>query len=83
METGIHIGTKIDKESLEPLVDAILRIMEAKADQQTIRHALTTLEYRLETKTSNVSLHDVVLNGDTYPTYYGYTPEEKEDTNDL
>lgn len=57
MENGIYIGTKISKESLEPLANAIIRIMEARADQETIRAALRVLSEK--SNVSHVSISDV------------------------
>lgn len=62
MNTGMNIGTVVSKESLEPLTDAIVRIMEARADQETIRAGLDAL-----TKTARVegvTIQHCVIKGD-------------------
>lgn len=62
MQTAMNIGTVVSKESLEPLTDAIVRIMEARADQETVRSgldALTTMA-RIE----NVTIQHCTINGD-------------------
>lgn len=43
MQTGMNIGTVVDKDSLGAITDAIVRIMETKADQDTIRAAFGAL----------------------------------------
>ena len=43
METGMHIGTVVDEKSLNPLTEAIVKIMQQNCDQETIRHAISTL----------------------------------------
>lgn len=44
MQTGMNIGTVVDKESLSALTDSLVRLMEAKADQKTIREAFRVVE---------------------------------------
>lgn len=70
MKTGMHIGTVVDKQSLEPLTDAIMRILDAKADQRTIRKALEVLSVSAEVK--NVSISGCTITGDK--TYYEAPP---------
>lgn len=64
MNTGMNIGTVVNKESLEPLTDAIIRIMEAKADQETIRAGLRALTdtARIE----GVTIQNCVIKGDRH-----------------
>lgn len=62
MQTGMNIGTVVSKESLEPLTDAIVRIMEAKADQETVRHAIDALTKMA--KVEDVTIQHCVINGD-------------------
>lgn len=62
MQTGINIGTHISKESLEPLTDAIIKIMGMSGDQETIRHALDTLSR--VAKVENITFKDMTMTGD-------------------
>lgn len=62
MQTGMNIGTVVSKESLEPLTDAIVRIMEARADQETIRAGLEALTNMA--KIEGVTIENCVVNGD-------------------
>lgn len=62
MNTGMHIGTVVNKESLDPLADAIVRIMEAKADQETIRAGLQALI--ATARVENVTIQNVTVRGD-------------------
>lgn len=62
MQTAMNIGTVIDKESLDPLTDAIVRIMEARADQRTIRAALNA--FGRMAKVEGVTIANCVINGD-------------------
>lgn len=36
----MNIGSTVDKESATTIVDSLIKILEAKADQESIRHAL-------------------------------------------
>lgn len=36
MQTAINVGTVVDEASLQAVTDALLRLMDAKADQATI-----------------------------------------------
>lgn len=62
MQTGMNIGTVVSKESLEPLADAIVRVMEAKADQKTIRAGLRALTETA--RIEGVTIQNVVIRGD-------------------
>lgn len=62
MHTGMNIGTVVSKESLEPLVDAIVRIMEARADQETVRAGLESLSAMA--RVEGVTIQNCVINGD-------------------
>lgn len=66
METGIHIGTKVSKKTLKPLTNAMLRIMEAKADQNTIRTALEILSKAADCKIENCSISNAHIIGDQH-----------------
>lgn len=57
MNTGIYVGHK--PETVLETRKAILEILNAKADQSTIRHALSTLEKSL--KIENVSISNVTI----------------------
>lgn len=39
MKSGIHVGNTT-KESIQEVVESILKILDAKADQKTLRYAL-------------------------------------------
>lgn len=62
MQTGMNIGTVVSEESLGPLTDAIVRIIETRADQETIRHALDVLSGMA--KVEDVTIQHCVVNGD-------------------
>lgn len=62
MHTAMNIGTVVSKESLEPLVDAIVRIMEARADQETVRAGLESLSAMA--RVEGVTIQNCVINGD-------------------
>ena len=62
MDTGFHIGAVVDKESIGAMTDAIIRIAEVKADQETIRRALDTLAHMA--KVENCAISNVVVNGE-------------------
>lgn len=64
METGIHIGTQISKESLEPLTDSLIRIMESRADQETIRTALQVFAQKAEVRSVSLSNMNITMNSD-------------------
>ena len=64
MDTGIHIGAIVDKNALEPLTESILKILDAKADQETIRFALSMIGKVADI--SNVSIKDVSIYGDNH-----------------
>lgn len=44
MDTGIHIGGKVDAEVVKVAADKVIEILSARADQKTIRMALRVLE---------------------------------------
>lgn len=54
MEAAIKIGNTIEKESLIPMADAIIKIMEARADQETIRAGLEALGRLTEIKSLTI-----------------------------
>ncbi len=43
MQNGLSISTNVDKASADAMADALVKLMETKADQKTIRHAITVL----------------------------------------
>lgn len=65
MDSLIHIGSKPTKETFDALADSIIRILEARADQKTIRHALNVLTQHA--RTSNVALQNVRVYGGDKP----------------
>lgn len=62
MQTAMNIGTVVDKDSLEPLTDAIVRILEATGDQKTKQKALETLARMA--RVEGVTIQNCVINGD-------------------
>lgn len=66
MQTGINIGTVVDKQSLDPMTDAIVRIMESRADQETIRRGLETLSQMA--KIDEVTIQHCTVMGDRHIT---------------
>lgn len=79
MQTGIHIGTIVGKESLGPLTESILRIMDAKADQKTIRAALELIGRAASAPVNGVSVSNCHLVGDTEHTHHHYPEPEASD----
>jgi len=56
MQTGIHIdGSSNIKDAAKPLADAIISIMAANAEQETIRHALTVFQQGVSINYATVS----------------------------
>lgn len=68
METGIRIGGT-DKHTLEPLTDAIIRIMGAPGDQKTVRVALDLLG-RVADASHSISVSDVSIVGEQHDHYH-------------
>ncbi|WP_157783551.1 hypothetical protein [Rhizorhabdus wittichii] len=62
MKTAMNIGTVVDKDSLGAVTEAIVKIMEAGADQRTIRAGLTALSRM--SKIDAVTISHCVINGD-------------------
>lgn len=62
MQTGLNIGTVVDKDSLSALTDALVRIMAANADQETIRTAIKALGEMA--KVEHCVIQNCVINGD-------------------
>jgi hypothetical protein len=62
MNTGFNIGTSVSADSLEPLADAIVRILETGADQKTKRHAVDALARMA--RVEGVTIQHCVVNGD-------------------
>lgn len=62
MQTGMNIGTVVDKDSLDAVTSAIVKIMDQRADQDTIRHALDTLGKMA--RVEGVTIQNCVVNGD-------------------
>lgn len=78
MQTGMHIGTIVDKQSLEPLTASIMQIIEARADQETIRSALDVLKHHGEVK--NVSITGCHIQGDTTHEHFGPVDPDYSET---
>nr|WP_157034323.1 hypothetical protein [Sphingomonas sp. Y57] len=62
MKTAMNIGTVVDKDSLDPLTDAIIRILQQPVDQETKRHAIDALARM--TRIEGVTISHCVINGD-------------------
>lgn len=62
MQTGMNIGTVVDKESLEAITDAVVTVMNQAADQETIRHAIDALNRMA--RIEGVTIQHCVINGD-------------------
>ena len=62
MQTGMNIGTVVDKDSLEAITSAITTIMEQRADQETIRHGIDALGRMA--RVEGVTIQNCVVNGD-------------------
>lgn len=62
MQTGLNVGTVIDKQSLEALTASIVKIIETRADQKTIRHALTMLSRSANVE--GLTIQNCTINGD-------------------
>lgn len=64
LETKIFVGTIRDKAEIKSVTDAIIRIMEARADQKTIREAL--IAFRNVAEVKNVTLNGATVHGDNH-----------------
>lgn len=62
MNTGMNIGTVVDKDSLEAITKAVKEIMATPGDQKTIRHGLDMLARMA--RIENVTIQHCVVNGD-------------------
>lgn len=62
MNTGMNIGTVVDKDSLEAITASIMTIIGAKADQETIRHGIDALGRMA--RVEGVTIQNCVINGD-------------------
>ncbi len=58
MTSMLHIGTVVDKSTLDPLTDAIVRIMSTPADQKTIRRALDLLGRAADVQCEHITVRD-------------------------
>lgn len=62
MQTGMNIGTVVDKDSLGALTDSLISIMAANADQETKRHAIDALSRMA--RVEGVTIANCIVNGD-------------------
>lgn len=62
MNTGLSIGTVVDKDSLDAITKSIVEIMSQKADQETIRHGIEALGKMA--RVEGVTIKNCVINGD-------------------
>lgn len=59
--TGVHIGNKVNGESLGALTGCFIKIMGAKGDQETIRHAIS--ELRRAANIGELSIGSITVTG--------------------
>jgi len=78
MQTAIHVGSIVSKESLEPLTDAIVRIMSTPADQKTIRAALALIGRHADIS-SPVHLSNCSIVGDTTHEHYEPLTDQQDE----
>lgn len=62
MQTGMNIGTVVDKDSLAAIASAVTGIMNQPGDQETIRYAIDALG-RLA-RVENVTIQHCHIHGD-------------------
>lgn len=62
MQTGMNIGTVVDKDSLTAITQAIVEIMGQKADQETIRHGIDALGRMA--RVEGVTIQNCTIHGD-------------------
>jgi hypothetical protein len=62
MQNGMHIGAIIDKDTVSAVTAAIIQIMAQRADQETIRHALSTFAQMASVK--DISINNCNVSGD-------------------
>lgn len=62
MQTGMNIGSSIDKEVVSTVTEALVKIMAASADQKTIRHAISA--FGQIAKVENITIRDTSVVGD-------------------
>lgn len=62
MQTGMNIGTVVDKDSLGAITEAITKIMMTSGDQETVRHGIDALGRMA--RVENVTIQHCVINGD-------------------
>lgn len=66
MDTGIHVGNKVDKDTAENLKDIVATIFrvgaESRMEQETIREALRLVGEMTEVK--QVTITNSSINGD-------------------
>lgn len=81
MHIGMHIGSSREKGEIENVASAILKIMEARADQKTIRAALGAFTAVAEVK--NVTIQGCSITGDTVHKHYaGADPADLAEVGD-
>lgn len=62
MQTGMNIGTVVDRDSLGAITDSLVTLMAQKADQDTIRHAIDALGRMA--RVEGVTISHCVIKGD-------------------
>lgn len=62
MQTGMNIGTVVDKESLGAITDSLVTLMAQKADQDTIRRAIDALGRMA--RVEGVTIQNCTIKGD-------------------
>ncbi len=58
----MNIGSVVDKESATTIVDSLIKILEARADQESIRHALDVFSNAF--KIESISIQHCHISGD-------------------
>lgn len=62
MERGISVGATVERDAVETVSEAIVRIMNQPGDQKTVRHALSVLGAMADVR--NVTVTGASVQGD-------------------
>lgn len=62
MQTGINIGTVVDKDSLDAITQAIVTILNQPGDQHTLTHAIDALSRMA--RVEGVTIQNCIVRGD-------------------
>lgn len=61
METGIYVGAPNMKDAATPIADALVRILESSAEQETIRTALDV--FARSVRVENITIQGARVDG--------------------